>query len=175
MTVRIGRLEIAFGIGLIVYIVPGDGGRTAPFGASSNSILLILGAWVFIRISRAIVKKMLWRLRNRLIVAYFFIAVVPIILITLLAGLGVALVGGQISIYLVTSELERRTVNLRSTVDFLASDLGKTIEIAATVGPFLADAFSRRSDRDSRRPACGRSRTTATCPRRLRTGRKEMV
>ena len=84
---------------------------------------------------------MLWRLRNRLIVAYFFIAVVPIILITLLAGFGVHLVGGQISIYLVTSELDRRTVTLRSTVDFLASDLGRSSQIAATVGPFLRTRF----------------------------------
>ena len=82
----------------------------------------MLGFWLAIRISRAVVKQMLWRLRNRLIVAYFFIAVVPIILITLLAGLGVALVGGQISIFLVTSELERRTVSLRASIDLLARD-----------------------------------------------------
>jgi phosphoserine phosphatase RsbU/P len=53
----------------------------------------------------------------------------------------VALVGGQISIYLVTSELDRRTVNLRSTVDFLASDLGRSTQIATTVGPFLRTRF----------------------------------
>jgi phosphoserine phosphatase RsbU/P len=141
MTVRIGRLEIAFGIGLIVYMCLAVAGETSAIRSVLKSILLILGAWVFIRISRAIVQKMLWRLRNRLIVAYFFIAVVPIILITLLAGLGVALVGGQISIYLVTSELERRTVNLRSTVDFLASDLVKTTEMAATVAQFLETRF----------------------------------
>ena len=141
MTVRIGRLEIAFGIGLIVYVCLSLIGQTGIFTALLKLILLILGAWLAIRISRAVVKSMLWRLRNRLIVAYFFIAVVPIILMTLLAGLGVALVGGQISIYLVTSELDRRTVTLRSTVDFLASDLGRSSQIAATVGPFLHTRF----------------------------------
>ncbi len=112
MTVRIGWLEIAFAVVLAIYAALAMLGVTGPSRAVLKLVLAVLGFWLAIRISRAVVKQMLWRLRNRLIVAYFFIAVVPIILITLLAGLGVALVGGQISIYLVTSELERRTVSL---------------------------------------------------------------
>ena len=142
MTVRIGRLEIAFGIVLAVYVCLSLIGATGDLRAALQTRSADSRFLACLRISRAIVKNMLWRLRNRLIVAYFFIAVVPIILITLLAGLGVALVGGQISIYLVTSELDRRTVNLRSTVDFLASDLGRQYEIATTVGPFLRHAIS---------------------------------
>lgn len=106
MTVRIGWLEIAFAVVLAIYATLAMLGVTGPSRAVLKLVLAVLGFWLAIRISRAVVKQMLWRLRNRLIVAYFFIAVVPIILITLLAGLGVALVGGQISIYLVTSELE---------------------------------------------------------------------
>ena len=113
MTVRIGRLEIAFGIMLALYIALAMTGTTGLIRAVANSCSRCWDAgWR--SVSRAsIVKEMLWRLRNRLIVAYFFIAVVPIILISLLAGLAVAFVGGQISIYLVTSELERRTGSLR--------------------------------------------------------------
>ena len=84
---------------------------------------------------------MLWRLRNRLIVAYFFIAVVPIILISLLAGLAVHLVGGQVSIYLVTSELERRTTALRSTVDFLAEDTRDASDRAANLIAYLRTRY----------------------------------
>ena len=122
MTVRIGWLEIAFAVVLAIYATLAMLGVTGPSRAVLKLVLAVLGFWLAIRISRAVVKQMLWRLRNRLIVAYFFIAVVPIILITLLAGLGVALVGGQISIYLVTSELERRTVSLRASIDLLARD-----------------------------------------------------
>jgi phosphoserine phosphatase RsbU/P len=123
MTVRIGRLEIVFAVVLAVYITLASLGITGPVRSGLKLVLTVLGAWLAIRISRAVVRQLLWRLRNRLIVAYFFIAVVPIILITLLAGLGVALVGGQISIYLVTSELERRTGSLRANIDLLARDM----------------------------------------------------
>jgi phosphoserine phosphatase RsbU/P len=123
MTVRIGRLEIAFAAVLAIYIVIAILDYTGPVRSILKLVLAALGVWLAIRVSRAAVRQMLWRLRNRLIVAYFFIAVVPIILITLLGGLAVALVGGQISIYLVTSELERRTASLRASVELLARDI----------------------------------------------------
>jgi sigma-B regulation protein RsbU (phosphoserine phosphatase) len=141
MTVRIGRLEIAFGITLAVYVVLAMTGATGPMRAAAKLLLSILGCWLAIRISRAVVKNMLWRLRNRLIVAYFFIAVVPIILISLLAGLAVALVGGQISVHLVTSELERRTSSLGSSVEFLAQDGGEPGDWVSTFAPYLETRF----------------------------------
>jgi hypothetical protein len=62
----------------------------------------------------------LWRLRNRLIIAYLFIGLVPVVLITTLLGLGAYLVVGQFSNYLVTSELERRLAMLRGSMEFLS-------------------------------------------------------
>ena len=141
MTVRIGRLEIAFGITLAVYVVLAMTGATGPLRAAGKLLLSILGCWLAIRISRTVVKSMLWRLRNRLIVAYFFIAVVPIILISLLAGLAVALVGGQISVHLVTSELERRTSSLGSSVEFLAQGGGKPGDWVSNFAPYLETRF----------------------------------
>jgi len=49
-----------------------------------------------------------WRLRRRLIVAYVFIAIVPILLIVLLVGLGIFIVGGQFAALLVTSDMRGR-------------------------------------------------------------------
>ena len=124
MKVRIGRLEIAFGVVVVIYALmalAGVGGWPRLLG---KLIIGILGFGLAVRISKAIVRNMLWRLRNRLIVAYFFIAVVPMILMSSLAGLGVALIGGQISIFLVTSELERRTTGLRASMEFLAREAG---------------------------------------------------
>ncbi len=67
--------------------------------------------WVLVglRLGRVFVPKAIWRLRNRLVVAYLFIAVVPIVLILLLAGIGGYILAGQISVYLVTSEIDRRS------------------------------------------------------------------
>jgi sigma-B regulation protein RsbU (phosphoserine phosphatase) len=49
-----------------------------------------------------------WRLRRRLIVAYVFIAIVPILLIVLLVGLGTFIAGGQFAALLVTAHLRER-------------------------------------------------------------------
>jgi len=49
-----------------------------------------------------------WRLRWRLIVAYVFIAIVPILLILLLVVLGMFIVGGQFAALLVTADLRER-------------------------------------------------------------------
>ena len=49
--------------------------------------------------------RLLWRLRRRLIVTYVFIAIVPIVLILVLAGLGAFILNGQFAAYLVASNL----------------------------------------------------------------------
>ncbi|MBC8168020.1 MAG: SpoIIE family protein phosphatase [Bryobacteraceae bacterium] len=134
MTIRIGRPEWTFAALLLSYVllsfIPGTG--------FWKLVLLVAGAVVFLRMTRRIVKQLLWRLRNRLITAYIFIALVPVVLITLLSGLGVGLLGGQLSIYLVTSELERRTSTLRGTIEFLArDDFGMREGWAERVAPVL--------------------------------------
>ena len=61
----------------------------------------------------------MWRLRNRLIVTYMFIAVVPIVLIAALAAMGGYLLISQLAVYLVTSELDRRIEALDTAADSL--------------------------------------------------------
>ncbi|HYP07146.1 MAG TPA: SpoIIE family protein phosphatase [Bryobacteraceae bacterium] len=141
MKVRIGRLEIAFGAVLAVYVVLALLGYQGWGRLLGRIALGVLGFALSVRISRSVVRNMLWRLRNRLIVAYFFIAVVPLILITLLAGLGVALVGGQISVFLVTSELDRRTNAIRESMAFLARESGKNTSWAGNAEPFLRNRY----------------------------------
>lgn len=56
---------------------------------------------------------LLWRLRRRLVVAYVFIAVVPVFLILVLVALGTWLVNSQFASYLVASKLRDRAAVLR--------------------------------------------------------------
>ena len=58
-------------------------------------------------------KGAIWRLRNRLIVAYLFIAVVPVVLILVLMLVTSYAVIGQMAVYLVNRELENRMRTLR--------------------------------------------------------------
>ncbi len=75
--------------------------------------VFVTGLWFAIRLLRMAV----WRLRNRLIVTYMFIAVVPIVLIAALALLGGYLLINQLAVYLVTSELDRRIESLDAAAE----------------------------------------------------------
>jgi phosphoserine phosphatase RsbU/P len=70
--------------------------------------LAIAGVMLAFRLMR----KSIWRLRNRLYVTWIFIGVVPIVLILALAAIGAYIVTGQVAVYLVSSELDRRAESL---------------------------------------------------------------
>ena len=137
MKIRIGLVEIAFVVLIAIYFAFTFLAAGSFWLALLKYVVIGLGAWAAIRISREVVRKSIWRLRNRLMVAYFFIAVVPIILITTLLGLGAYLVAGQLSTYLVTSELDRRIGALRSTAEFVLRGNSQRDEWVSGMGPYL--------------------------------------
>lgn len=74
---------------------------------------LLLSGYYLVRFAGFVKGRLLWRLRWRLIVAYVFIAVVPIILILRLAGYGASIIGGQFAAFLVASRLREQFAELR--------------------------------------------------------------
>jgi sigma-B regulation protein RsbU (phosphoserine phosphatase) len=141
MTIRLGRLEWVFLCLLALYfalsLIPAPG----ILGLLVTAALFVVGVWVFIRLSRRTVHHLLWRLRNRLIVAYVFIAFVPVVLISMLAFFGASLIGGQLSVYLVNSELERRTAALRSSIDYVVRNPAARAGWGENVAPYLGVRF----------------------------------
>jgi sigma-B regulation protein RsbU (phosphoserine phosphatase) len=109
----LGRVGVAFLILFGAYLAAGAfnrGGLRLVFGFGA----LITGTWLAIRLLRMAARHATWRLRNRLLVTYLFISVVPIVLVAGLAiASGYALVA-QMAVYLVTSELDRRIDGVRS-------------------------------------------------------------
>ena len=67
-------------------------------------------------------RNLIWRLRNRLIVAYLFIAVVPIVLILVLLATTAYVVVGQMAVFLVYAELQNRM----GTLTFPTNNLVRT-------------------------------------------------
>src|SRR5690242_15971449 len=93
-----------------------------------------LGAWVtllsliaivllFVLAVRRISAQLLWRMRNRLIVSYVFIGVVPLLLLVSLAGLALYLFAGQFSTYIVTSRLDSELQQLRAGNAVVAAEI----------------------------------------------------
>ena len=74
---------------------------------------LVVG-WKLLRVG---VKKLVWRVRNRLAVAYIFMALVPVVLLLMLAAIVTYILAGQTAAYMVTSEFERKVVQLRSSLE----------------------------------------------------------
>lgn len=142
MTIRIGRVEWIFLSLLAVYLLRGVLRIPISLQLLISAAMLVTGTWSFVRVARSTVRHLLWRLRNRLIVAYVFIALVPVVLITMLVGIGGYLTGGQLTIWFVMSELERRTAALASTVEYLARESpGERQTWVQNVAPFVSTRF----------------------------------
>jgi sigma-B regulation protein RsbU (phosphoserine phosphatase) len=114
---RLGRPEKAFLFLVLLYTILYFS-RVAPTPQSLVGLAaFITGLVVLFRLARRGMRKAIWRLRNRLIAAYIFIAVVPIVLILTLVGMAAWAVIGQMAVYLVNTELQHHEANLQRQAD----------------------------------------------------------
>jgi len=110
----LGRMGIAFLAFLVLYFLVDALAPNSLWRFVAGLGAIVTGFWVAIRMLRMAAKQAIWRLRNRLLVTYLFIAVVPILLIVVLAAGGAEFLARQLAVYLVTSELDRRVENLQA-------------------------------------------------------------
>src|SRR5579864_1034861 len=117
---RLGRVERAFLIAIILYVILRISGISSMAQMTTAVVAFFLGLVTLFRVARRGMKEAIWRLRNRLIAAYLFIAVVPIVLILTLMGIACWMVIGQMAVYLVNTELTHREMTLWRPVEALA-------------------------------------------------------
>ena len=95
-----------------------------------SEFLVFIAAVLFsILAFRWLKRRILWRLRNRLIVTYVFIGVIPVVLLVAMAGFSLFLFAGQFASYVVISELN--------------SQLRSVEAVNAAIGNELAASLSR--------------------------------
>ena len=83
-----GRILVA---ALGVWVLEAVVGLPEPLAALDALLLIAFGLYP---LARWLIKKLLWRIRTKLIVSYLFIALVPVVLLTLfMAVAGVLLLG----------------------------------------------------------------------------------
>src|SRR5215813_3996770 len=104
----LGRVEKAFLAVLALYALDFFTGILPSFQLPLAIVGFFLGVAALVRLGRFAARNLIWRLRNRLIVAYVFIAVVPVVLILALLAGTAYLVVGQTAVYLVNTELNNR-------------------------------------------------------------------
>jgi len=110
----LGRIGFAFLVLLLFYIALGFLAPQSPVRLATTIGLFVTGIWLLVRLCRRAARQSIWRLRNRLMVTYLFISIVPILLVAALAILGGYSLVSQLAVYLVTSELDRRIDALSS-------------------------------------------------------------
>src|SRR5579863_5785732 len=68
-------------------------------------------------------RRILWRLRNRLIVTYVFIGVIPVVLLVAMAGFSLFLFAGQFASYVVISELNTQLRSVEAVNAAISNEL----------------------------------------------------
>ncbi len=124
-----------------------------------------LGGWVsfltflacvlfFILAFRWIKRRILWRLRNRLIVTYVFIGVIPAVLLIAMGLITLYGLGGQFAVFVVTSEINAQLRSLESVDATIGSELAAHLERGERPIPESLIGLSRRDPSWSRRQVC---------------------
>ena len=132
------------GLDLVLYVIEKVAAGSRPSYGSYlqgwiwflSTIVAVLLLWLA---KRWISANFLWRVRNRLIVTYFFIGVIPLVLVITLAGLVFWLLSGQFAAYVLKTRIdsilqEISTAN-RSIAEQIAADLRTGREVTGITTP----------------------------------------
>ena len=94
-------------------------------------------------------QKLMWRLRNRLIVTYIFIGVIPVLLLVCMALLAGYLFAGQFATYIALSDLQSELDHLKSANNALTAQF-RTLSRTDRLTPQLAAEIASASDENFR-------------------------
>src|SRR5664279_4933357 len=113
---RLGWIERIFLLLMVIWALLFFTGMAQKFQTLSALAAIFMGVLALVKIGRMAMRNLIWRLRNRLIVAYLFIAVVPIVLILALMLVTSYALVGQMAVYMVQKDLDNRinTLKLRA-------------------------------------------------------------
>jgi sigma-B regulation protein RsbU (phosphoserine phosphatase) len=110
-----------------------------PGAASVNGWILFLSylsVFLFIIVGfRWFRNRLMWALRNRLVVTYVFIGVIPVVLLVAMGALIVYLFIGQFATYVASSDLQTEIRRLDAVNQRLASEIATTLRNGKAITP----------------------------------------
>jgi sigma-B regulation protein RsbU (phosphoserine phosphatase) len=98
-------------------------GRAVPLLGLLDYLFIVALIYFAFRLTPWVRGQLLWSLRNRLIVAYVFIAVVPVVLLLTMAGIAAYLVYVQLGAHILQDDLAERMHALRAVSDTIAHSI----------------------------------------------------
>jgi len=117
---RLSWLDITSVLIVVVGLFLGFTGLSGKLFSFLEYLAVLAGIYLLIRLVGWWRSKLLWSLRNRLIVAYLFIAFVPILLIVIMVYLGARILYSQLGAYLLHEDVHNRIVMMADTADHIA-------------------------------------------------------
>lgn len=139
---RLSLLDRLAAAVLIVYVVfraAQSFGFALPFGRLLGFVVFLALIYFVVRLLPWVRSQLLWRLRNRLIVAYVFIAVVPVVLLIAMGGVAAYLFYLQLGAHLLHDDLNEAIHTIATDVDALSDEL----QAEAATRPLDASVLTR--------------------------------
>lgn len=124
-----------------------------------------LGGWVgflgflagilfFVLAFRWVRRRILWRLRNRLIVTYVFIGVIPAVLLVAMGLITLYGFSGQFAVFVVTSEIHAQLRSMESVNAAVTNELAARLERGQTASAESLIGLRKRDPAWGRRHVC---------------------
>jgi sigma-B regulation protein RsbU (phosphoserine phosphatase) len=133
---RISRLDlialVIFGAGSVAFLFEWEGGLFSFL----KFLSVLAGIYLLFRLIGWWRTRLLWSLRNRLIVAYVFIAVVPVLLLVALAIVSGFILYTQLGGYLLYDDMQHRVQTMADGAEQIAAALGN---LPAGIAPAAAE------------------------------------
>jgi len=99
-------------------------------------------------------RRVLWRLRNRLIVTYVFIGVIPAVLLVAMTFLTIYGLAGQFAVFVFTSEIHSQLRSLEATNAAVSNELAARLERGDSPAAESLAGLRRRDPAWGRRQVC---------------------
>jgi phosphoserine phosphatase RsbU/P len=138
-----GRVTVWLGIlTLLAWTAYLFGARDRGWASFATIVFVFFGV---LQLCRAGYRPLMWRLRNRLVVTYLFIGVIPILLLLLMFGIASILFAGQFATYVAVSDLNSELLHLQAANDALTAQV-LPLERSDKLSESLAGELTRASD-----------------------------
>ncbi|HEV8523753.1 MAG TPA: SpoIIE family protein phosphatase [Terriglobales bacterium] len=132
---RLGRFTLyLLGVTVFLYLLEQALLRLAPQASRTaldawiRLLSFALGVLGVLLLLRWIRQRFMWRLRNRLIVTYTFVGVIPLLLVLVMVLIGGYLFAGQFATYLVTSDLQAELKSLQAANSTMAAETAARLQ-----------------------------------------------
>ena len=142
-TSLLDRVGVAIALLAVVFDALRSVGVPVPLTSLFRFLLFLSVGYLLIRSLPWVRSQLLWRLRNRLIVAYLFIAVVPVILLLTMAGVASYLIYLQLGAHLLQDDLQERCSKISAIADAISGAILREVDERAVP---LDSSILTRSD-----------------------------